>query len=107
MKNTSYEKARKLLLGEESKPLTLCGDCGEEMNFEQVFAAEREDGLYCILRPLSSVEGLGVHTALVFHSALVFSVDGEGVFRAVTKREVSEEIFAEYYSALKDAQRKE
>ena len=40
MKNTSYEKARKLLLGEESKPLTLRGDCGEEMNFEQVFAEQ-------------------------------------------------------------------
>ena len=56
---------------------------------------------YCILRPLTCVEGLHPH------AALVFSVDGKGVFRVVKERRLSNEIFAEYYSAMQRAQKKE
>lgn len=102
MKNRNYEIAKKTLFdADERRPLTLHDGRGTKLDFEQVFAMERGEELYCILRPLALVEGLRPH------AALVFSVDSEGVFRAVKEKQLSDEIFAEYYTALQEAEKKE
>ena len=102
MKNNNYEFARRILFdADEKQPMTLKNAQGERIDFEQIFAVERGEEIYCILRPLTCVEGLHPH------AALVFSVDGKGVFRAVKERRLSNEIFAEYYSAMQRAQKKE
>ncbi len=102
MKNKNYEFARRILFdADEKQPITLRNAQDESIDFEQIFAVERGEELYCILRPLTCVEGLHPH------AALVFSVDGKGVFRVVKERRLSNEIFAEYYSAMQRAQKKE
>ena len=96
MKEHDHESAREILIdGEHNEPLFLTNEEGKNFPFEQVYVAARCDALYCILRPLVRVEGLRPS------AALVFSVDGEGKFRAVTDKEVSEEIFDEFYRALR------
>ena len=101
MKDKNFEYVRGVLLDSaENTPLRLKNGDGAELNFEQVFAVEHEDALYCILRPLFRVEGLGTHVALAF------TVDARGVFRAVKEKSVSDRIFGEYYSALRDVQKR-
>lgn len=97
--NKNYEFAYKTLFSDEEQPLILENDRNVRIEFEQIFAMQRGEELYCILRPIACVEGLRPH------AALVFSVDEEGVFRAVQEQRLSEEIFAEYYSALQKTQR--
>ena len=77
-----------------SAALTLTDGAGSDLRFEQVYATEREGALYCILRPLAVVKGLDVQ------SAIVFSVDEAGKFRAVKDAALSEAIFSEYYEAV-------
>ncbi len=96
------EKLRKTLFDEENRDnLLLDNGNGLVMSFGQVYATEREDGIYCILRPLDSVEGLSPR------AALVFSVDDDGVFRAVKDKKISEGVFKEYYKAVELANRGE
>lgn len=101
MKNMNYEFAcRTLFDAGERQPITLKNGV-RRMDFEQIFAVENGGEVYCILRPLTCVEGLSVQ------AALAFSVDKSGVFRAVRERRLSEEIFTQYYRALRRAQGKE
>ena len=91
----NYDKICQILFDEEqTMPLLLDNGEGSIVNFKQVFAMKRGGKLYCILKPLSDVEGLDGS------SALAFSVDGEGVFRAVKDEELTKNIFAEYYKSL-------
>lgn len=102
MKNNNDEFARKILFdAAERQPLTLKNAQEKEIEFEQIFAVESGEKIYCILRPLTGIEGLSVH------AALVFSVDENGVFRVVRDKRLSEEIFAKYYSALQRPRKKE
>ncbi len=101
MKDKSYECIRRTLFdANEREPITLKNRQRNQIDFEQIFAVQRKGGLYCILRPLAPIEGLGVH------AALVFSVDTKGIFRAVKEKSLSDAIFAEYYGALQRAQKR-
>lgn len=102
MKNKNYEFVRKILFdADERQPITLKNAENQRVDFEQIFVVESGEEIYCILRPLTGIEGLSSH------SALVFSVDKEGVFRVVEEKGLSEAIFADYYCALQRAQKKE
>lgn len=91
----TYNEIREILFDEEQTgPVLLDNGEGTMMTFKQIFAMEREGKLYCILRPLADIEGLDSR------SALAFSVDEEGVFRAVKDKALSRSIFAEYYQSL-------
>lgn len=90
-----YRKIREMLFNEETPaPLALDNGEGLKMFFKQIFAVELDGVLYCILKPFVRVEGLNAHNALVFW------VDGEGVFRAVKGKAVADRVFAEYYKSL-------
>lgn len=100
--NANYEFAYQTLFdATEKQPLTLKNADGISIEFEQIFATEKGREIFCILRPLANIEGLS------FHAALVFSVDKKGVFRAVNDKQLSEEIFAEYYSTMQRVQKRE
>lgn len=91
----NYNEIKEILFDEEqTAPLLLDNGEGLMIIFKQIFAMERGGKLYCILRPQTDVEGLNSH------SALAFSVDEEGVFRAVKDKALTKSVFAEYYKAL-------
>ena len=91
----TYNEIREILFDEkQTKPILLDNGDGLMITFQQIFAMERGGKLYCILRPQTEIEELDSR------SALAFSVDGEGVFRAVKDKDLSKSIFAEYYKSL-------
>ena len=91
----TYNEIREILFDEkQTRPILLDNGEGMMLTFQQIFAIERGGKLYCILRPQTDVEELDSR------SALAFSVDGEGVFRAVKDKNLSKSIFAEYYKSL-------
>lgn len=97
MYEKSIKDVRKILFdGEHTKPLIMVNHQHTQVRFEELYAVEREDGLYCILRPLASVKGLRPDSALLFH------VDENGTFRVVDDKELTDEIFLEYYNAYHD-----
>lgn len=75
-------------------PLLLNNGNGTVISFEQIFAVKRKKKIYCILRPLAPVNGVSSQTAFVF------SVDDNGVFRAVDDAELTGSIFTEYYKTF-------
>lgn len=85
----------------QDMPLLMDDGKGLIVSFEQVYATELAEGIFCILRPLAEVAGITAQTAFVF------SVDDGGVFHAVKDKKVSDKIFAEYYEEISGAQRKD
>lgn len=97
MNEKSIKDVRKILFDAElTKPLIMVNHQDTQVRFEELYAVEREDGIYCILRPLASVKGLRPDSALLFH------VDENGTFRVVDDKELTDEIFLEYYNAYHD-----
>lgn len=97
MKEKSNSDVKKLLFDRErTGPLVMVNHRGTQVRFEEIYTVEREDGIYCILRPLASVRGLRPDSALLFH------VDREGTFRVVRDKELTDKIFLEYYNVYHD-----
>lgn len=95
----NMDQIRDLLFDKgQNEPIALVSASGKQMKFEQIYAAQFEGNMYCILRPLARVEGLRAQ------SALAFLVDAEGNLHAVKDRELSQKLFKEYYDALGGAQ---
>lgn len=84
----------------ENRPLVLKNDAGTTLGFEQIYATERDDGVYCILRPLAVIVDATPQTAFVFE------VTRDCVFKAVKNKSISDKIFAEYYEAIERLNRK-
>lgn len=65
------EKERDLLdilLDEEnSEPIVIAGDDGEEIMFDQLCVITFEEELYCVLSPITHIEGVGENEVLIFH----------------------------------------
>lgn len=86
----------KEILFDENRDTTLIltDGAGRDLRFEQVYVTEREGVVCCILRPLTIVKGFDMQ------SAIVFTVDAAGTFRAVKEMALSEAVFSEYYEAV-------
>lgn len=95
-KRTNNEIHELLFDREHTKPLVMVNHQGTQVRFEEIYSVEREDGIYCILRPLASVRGLRPDSALLFH------VDQEGTFRVVEDKQLTDQIFLEYYNVYHD-----
>lgn len=78
----------------ENAPLILKNDDGVTLMFEQVFAIKRKEGKFCILHPVTTGDGITDKTAVVFR------VETNGKLRAVKNKDISEQIFSEYYSSF-------
>ncbi len=90
---------RSLLDKENRKPIAMTDEQGRTLHFRQIYVTEREGAIYLILRPVEPVLGLG-ETA-----AVAFRLGEDGQFYPVRDRACSEEIFEEYYAALRDERR--
>ena len=90
------ENLEKILFSEgEKRPVCLVNDEGKQVYFEQVFALSYGGENYCILKPLSKVEGAKGNTAFVFR------LDGEDRLVAERDENTARRIFGEYYRTLK------
>ena len=86
---------------ENSDPITLFNEKGEEMVFEQIALIPIKEKVYAILKPIQPIDGLGEDEGLVF-SIEILEVDGleqEGLV-LVTDDNTLDEVFNVYYQLL-------
>ena len=83
-----------LLDPDNRDPVVLMGEDGKELKFEQVAVMR----LYCILHPLTLIEGIGEDEAIVF--VCDRTEDGEDIIRVEEDEATAVAIFDEYYRLL-------
>lgn len=91
-----------ILLDQENKsPIALGDGNGKVMRFEQVAVVPYNDELYCILRPMDVIEGIGADEAVVF---LCDTDDnGDTVLKIEQDDETAIAVFERYYVLLAEA----
>lgn len=87
----------RLLDENDSAPIVLYTDEGEEIAFEQVAVIPWQEEGYAILKPVVPTEGMTEEEALVFKLALE---DGEGVLIIEEDDATVDAVFGEYYKML-------
>lgn len=91
-----------LLDPDNRDPVVLMGEDGKELKFEQVAVIphdkEGEKRLYCILHPITPIEGIGEDEAVVF--VCDRTEDGEDIIRVEEDEATAVAIFDEYYRLL-------
>lgn len=97
-----------VLLDQENKePIVLMDENGKQITFEQVavipFEVKKEKRLYCVLKPLDKIEGIGDDEAIVF---LVDTDDeGNSIIKIEEDEEVAIAVFDKYYDLLEEARK--
>ena len=89
-----------LLDEENTEPIRLQGESGTEILFEQVAVIPHDDKLYCVLKPITHIEGIADDEALVFY--VEDPEEGEPYLKCETDELKMLEIFEEYYALLED-----
>ncbi len=99
-----------VLLDQDNKdPIVLMDEKGRQLTFEQVavipYEVRKEKRLYCVLKPLDKIEGIGDDEAIVF----VVDQDAEGnsIIKIEEDEEVAIAVFDKYYDLLEEAQKEE
>ena len=99
-----------VLLDQDNKePIVLMDENGKELTFEQVAVipheVKKENRLYCVLKPLDKIEGIGEDEAIVF--LVDTDKDGNSIIRVEEDEEVAIAVFDKYYDLLEEAQKEE
>ena len=94
-----------LLDPDNRDPVVLMGEDGKELKFEQVAVIphdkEGEKRLYCILHPLTPIEGINDDEAIVFRCD--FTAEGQEFLRVEDDAEIAAAVFAKYIGMLDKA----
>ena len=77
--------------------VTLYGENGQPLTFEQVAVIPIDEKIYAILKPISQMDGVGADEALVF---VIEEEEGEAFIRLETDEELCEIAFQVYYTLL-------
>lgn len=99
-----------VLLDQDNKdPIVLVDEAGKQLTFEQVavipYEVRKEKRLYCVLKPLDKIEGIGDDEAIVF--VVDQDKDGNSVIKVEEDEEVAIAVFDKYYDPLEEAQKEE
>lgn len=78
---------------------------GRQLEFEQVAVLPRnEEELYCILKPITKLDGIGDDEAIVFK--LDLDDDGEYMLKVETDELTAIKVFDQYYQLLEEERKK-
>ena len=97
-----------VLLDQDNKePIVLMDENGKQMTFEQVavipYEVRKDKRLYCVLKPLDKIEGIGEDEAIVF---LVDTDDqGNSIIKIEEDEEIAIAVFDKYYDLLEEARK--
>ncbi len=99
-----------VLLDQDNKdPIVLVDETGKQLTFEQVavipYEVRKEKRLYCVLKPLDKIEGIGDDEAIVF--VVDQDKDGNSIIKVEEDEEVAIAVFDKYYDLLEEAQKQE
>lgn len=82
-------------------PIYMYDENGKEIKFEQVAVLPyKGEELYCILKPITKIEGIGDDEAIAFK--VDFAEDGEAILKVETDEQIAIEVFDQYYKLLEE-----
>lgn len=81
-------------------PIYLTNSDGNEVGFEQIATIFLKDELYCILKPLDKMDGIGENDALVFK---IIDDEDEPYLQLEDNEMKAIEVFNEYYELLEES----
>lgn len=95
-----------VLLDENNKaPIYMYDDKGNQLEFEQVAVIPYgEDDLYCILKPITKIEGVKDDEAIVF--LVAEDENGESILKVEDREEVAISVFDQYYNLVEEETKK-
>jgi len=96
----------KILDEEYEGTITLIDGEDKEIEFDQIAVIPLNEELYCILKPVTEMEGVGEDEAIVFHIALDENAETEeeaidnGYLEIEEDDDIADEVFRIYQEAL-------
>lgn len=84
-----------LLDENNDEDIILKNDEGKDLTFQQVAVIPFNDGIYCVLKPVTEIEGISDDEAIVFR---VDEIDGESVLVVEEDEETAMQVFEQYVS---------
>lgn len=99
-----------ILLDEDNRdPITLVDADGRVIDFEQVavipFTTSRGDhNLYCVLKPLDEIKGVGKNEAIVFR--VDWNEEGDSIICVEEDESTAISVFERYYDLLEENAKK-
>lgn len=76
-----------------NEDIILKNEEGEDLTFEQVAVIPFNDNLYCVLKPVTEIDGVNDDEAIVFR---VDEMDGESVLVVEEDEEAAMQVFGQY-----------
>lgn len=98
----------KLFDDNNTDPIVLFNEKGEEVSFEQIALIPLEEKIFAILKPMEKTEGVGEDEALVFE-VVEGETDDEECLNLVSDMEIIDKVFNVYNELIdeKEAKQKE
>ena len=92
-----------LLDEKNTAPIYMVDENGRQLKFDQVAVIPYgEDELYCILKPITKIEGVADDEAIVFR--VEEDKDGNAILRVEENEEIAISIFDQYYNLVEEAE---
>lgn len=93
-----------LLDENNTAPIYMHDETGRQLKFEQVAVIPyKEQDLYCILKPLTKLEGIADDEAIVFK--IDEDENGEAILRVETNEEIAITVFDQYYDLVEETEK--
>ncbi len=93
-----------LLDNDNTAPIVLIDDHGRRIEFEQVavipYTVDEEKRVYCILKPITALQGIASDEAVVFYVA--FDENDNSFLKVEQNEDIARAIFDEYVKLLTD-----
>ena len=91
-----------LLDEKNTAPIFMLDEKGNQIEFEQVAVIPYgEDDLYCILKPITKIDGINDDEAVVF--LVTEDENGESILKVEDREEVAISVFDQYYNLIEEA----
>lgn len=92
-----------LLDEKNTAPIYMVDENGRQLKFDQVAVIPYgEDELYCILKPITKIEGVADDEAIVFR--VEEDKNGNAILRVEENEEIAISIFDQYYNLVEEAE---
>lgn len=93
-----------LLDENNTAPIYMYDETGRQLKFEQVAVIPYgEEDLYCILKPLTELEGIADDEAIVFK--IDEDENGEAILRVEADEQIAISIFDQYYNLVEETEK--
>ena len=94
-----------LLDENNTAPIYMYDDKGNQLQFDQVAVIPYgEDDLYCILKPITKIDGVKDDEAIVF--LVTEDENGESILKVEDREEVAISVFDQYYNLVEEEAKK-